>query len=359
MINSKNQGNIQYMDIAKALGIIAVVLGHSGVPSIEHFVNLYHMSLFFFISGFLYNDKYTDNPVSLVKKRIISLYKPYLIYELIYLLLHNFFFRINIYNVMFGVPDRLIHPYNASEFVKAFLAIIAFAGREPMAGVFWFFASLFFVNVIFCYLSWFIKRTFKSNGEYIRVLCIVILFAAGNLATKYGYNIPRFNNSLVMVLVYYMGYMFRRYESYINCENTYFAVISIVLLTVSSLYGAVAVGTNNYLSPDFLLAAAVFGIYSNLYISKLIIRKNIFNKLLIYIGQNTVAIMALHFLSFKVVSLIQIKVYSLPGYMLAKYPVVDGGRGWFILYSIAGVFLPLALYYIMGKLKKLVVLKTA
>lgn len=352
MADTKIQGKIQYMDIAKALGIIAVVIGHSGVSPIEHFVNLYHMSLFFFISGYFYNDKYTNKPKSILKKRLSSLYKPYLIYELLFLVLHNVFFKLNIYSVMFGFPVKIIQPYNVNSFFKAFLAILVFAGREPMAGVFWFFASLFFTNIIFCYLSYFIEKLFHKNKEYIRFLCIIILFITANLATKYGFNIPRFNNSLTMVLIYYMGYMFRRYEGYINTGNIYLAIISTILLLTSSLYGSVAVGTNSYLSPDFLIGTAVLGIYVNIYISQLIIRKNIFNNMFTYIGKNTVAIMALQFLSFKVVALLQIKVYSLPNYMLAKFPVIDGSNGWFILYTIAAIFLPLLLCFMWERLKR-------
>lgn len=351
-MNEKTEGKIKYMDIAKALGIIAVVLGHSGVSPIEHFVNLYHMSLFFFISGYFYNNKYTSDPKTLIKRRLLSLYKPYLIYSLVFLLLHNVFFKANIYSVMYGFP-RIIQPYNINSFFKAFLAILVFAGREPMGGVFWFFASLFFVNVIFCFLSYLIEKIFHDNKEYIRALCIIILFVIANLATKYGFNIQRFNNSLTMVSIYYMGYMFRRYEVYINTENIYLAIISVILLFTSSIYGSVAVGNNEYLSPDFLIFCAGLGVYLNIYISKLIIKRNIFNNIFTYIGKNTIPIMALQFLSFKVIALLQIKIYSLPNIMLAKFPVIDGSHGWFIMYTLAGVFLPLAVHYIWVKIKKI------
>jgi len=42
-----------WVDIAKGLGIIAVVIGHSG-SSIAHLLYWFHMPLFFVISGFLF-----------------------------------------------------------------------------------------------------------------------------------------------------------------------------------------------------------------------------------------------------------------------------------------------------------------
>lgn len=45
-----------YIDIAKGIGIILVILGHSGVNSeIKDFIYGFHMPLFFVISGYLYN----------------------------------------------------------------------------------------------------------------------------------------------------------------------------------------------------------------------------------------------------------------------------------------------------------------
>lgn len=346
---------IEYMDIAKALGIIAVVLGHSGVPSLEHFVNLYHMPLFFFISGFFYNDKYTGDPITLLKKRLLSLYKPFVIYETIFLLLHNFFFKINVYSTLFDVGSgRIILPYDTTGFIKAFISILLFAGREPMAGVFWFFTTLFFVNIIFCLLSYFVVKLFKNNREYIRAVIIILLFVIGNLTTTLGYNIPRFNNSLVMVLIFYFGYMFKRYESHIDTENPFFAFIALLLLGMGSIYGSVAVGTNLYLSPDFLVASTLLGVYLNIYIAKYLVRKNLFKKQLIFIGENTVIIMALQFICFKPVAFIQLKLMNMPANMLAKFPVLDGSHGWWILYLAAGVILPLIVQCLINYIKKLI-----
>ncbi|BBK78210.1 acyltransferase family protein [Clostridium butyricum] len=49
----------EYWDIIKGLGILAVVLGHSGcgIKAIGRILYFYHMGLFFFISGALFNEK--------------------------------------------------------------------------------------------------------------------------------------------------------------------------------------------------------------------------------------------------------------------------------------------------------------
>lgn len=50
------------LDIAKAICIILMVIGHSGCPDyLGRFIYMFHMPCFFFISGYLLNDKYLTN----------------------------------------------------------------------------------------------------------------------------------------------------------------------------------------------------------------------------------------------------------------------------------------------------------
>lgn len=337
------------MDVMKGFGILAVVIGHSGSP-ITNFIYLYHMPLFFFISGYFYKDKYSANLISLIKKRLKSLYKPYLIYSLLFLTLHNLFFKLNIYNSMFKYGNKIIHPYSGIEFIKSFLQTIVFAGREPMTGVFWFFASLFFVNIIFGIISCISLKAKKNVQGYVRLLIVIILFIVGNLLTKRGLNIPRFNNSLVMVFIYYIGYLYKKYEKYIYINNIYFAFICLIGLVTNCFYGSIAVNANSYLSPDFLITNTILGVYLNLYISNCMVKKGILSKQLNYLGQNTIIIMALQFISFKIVILLQIKIYSLPMYYLAKFPTINSYNDWWVLYSVAGIFIPIIIKYLGNRL---------
>ena len=50
------------MTYAKTIGIIAVVIGHSGSP-LTDFVYQWHIVLFFFISGYFYKETYSKTPV--------------------------------------------------------------------------------------------------------------------------------------------------------------------------------------------------------------------------------------------------------------------------------------------------------
>jgi fucose 4-O-acetylase-like acetyltransferase len=59
------------------------------------------------------------------------------------------------------------------------------------------------------------------------------------------------------------------------------------------------------------------------------------------LGQNTLCIMMLHFLAFKLVSLVYVIVYGLPSYQIAAFPTLNANYFWGIAYLTVGLFLPL------------------
>lgn len=336
---------VTYMDIVKAFAIMAVVIGHSGSP-ITNIVYLYHVPLFFFVSGYFYKDLYSCSPFTLFKKRLNSLYIPFVKYELLFLLLHNIFFHLNIYSDKVGYNNTVSHLYTTKDFAINAAKIIAFQGTEQLAGAFWFIFSLFTVNLLFVCISYFTTKYIKEKTEYFRFFIVFLVFTVGNIAIHYNFNLHfSLNTSFVALLIYYLGYIYRKLEHKIDF-NFYLVIISFLFLILSSLYGKIEMVTNTYLSPSFLIVNSLAGIYINIYTAKKIVAYKINHTLLDYIGKSTFIIMALHFISFKVVNLIQVNMYNLPIYMIAKFPVINGDNGWWLLYSVSGVILPISVKYI-------------
>ena len=51
---------IEWIDTAKGIGLILVILGHLHIPFMTTWIYLFHMPLFFFLSGLVYSGgKYT------------------------------------------------------------------------------------------------------------------------------------------------------------------------------------------------------------------------------------------------------------------------------------------------------------
>lgn len=70
---------------------------------------------------------------------------------------------------------------------------------------------------------------------------------------------------------------------------------------------------------------------------------NLFRRTLLFVGNNTLYIFIWHIFAFKFVSMIYVKAYGLPWGMVGGHPVVhaDKGHGFWILYTIVGIALPL------------------
>jgi len=344
---------IEYMDIAKALGIIAVVVGHSRSPFIN-FIYQFHMALFFFISGFLYKEEYSHKPIKFFLRRARSLYVPFVTYEIVYLVLHNLFIKIGIYNNISYQGIQTVPIYNLKRISDNLLKIIKFEGSEQMAGAFWFFCSLFTVNILFCTISFIVKKLTKTKREIMRGLAVGICFIVGNVfAVKHIFSPQYLGSSFVAILIFYLGYLFKKQEQKI-IYNKYIFLLCFISLIFNSFYVRIDMGANSYTNPFLFVLSSILGIYFILYLSKLICTSSRNIKPIKYIGRSTVSIMALHFLAFKIISLLQIMIYKYPRYMLAKFPVLDGNNGWWFLYSVIGITVPCLLTYIFSKGKLLV-----
>lgn len=91
---------------------------------------------------------------------------------------------------------------------------------------------------------------------------------------------------------------------------------------------------------------AVSGTLGTFYVASHIAQSdNRVKRMLVYVGNNTLTLLTWHFLSFKLVSLVLILTHQLPIARLAEFPVIKeySTKGWFILYFVIGVLIPLAL----------------
>lgn len=87
------------ISITKALGIILMVLGHTRFSTYGiNFIYLFHMPLFFYLSGICFKDKYLNNTNIYIQRKISNIYLPFVKWTLIFIILHNFFFQYNIIN---------------------------------------------------------------------------------------------------------------------------------------------------------------------------------------------------------------------------------------------------------------------
>ncbi len=84
MADCSDNNRLDYIDVVKGIGMLLVVFAHILVSgSVNWFIYAFHMPLFFFISGVLYNPAKYDSCLKLIKKRIRTLLIPYVIYSVV------------------------------------------------------------------------------------------------------------------------------------------------------------------------------------------------------------------------------------------------------------------------------------
>lgn len=141
------------VSIAKAIGIMLMVLAHTWFSQVaNHWINMFHMPLFFILSGYCFKEKYLTDVIGYVKKRIQGIYIPFLKWSLLLLLLHNFLFHFNIINDSFGWRGTVSSLYSLHDFcIRGYRIAVSMTDYECLLGGYWFLKSLLYAS-FFSYL---------------------------------------------------------------------------------------------------------------------------------------------------------------------------------------------------------------
>lgn len=335
----KNPRN-NYITVAKALGIIMMVIGHSGCPTIlGNFIYFFHMPLFFVCSGFFFNEIFEGALLkSFYIKRIKGLYIPYLKWSLLFLLLHNLLLYLLIINS---------HYYQVMDFIRQFLKIVMMIDYEQLVRPFWFIKELFLASLFVATLSLCRTYMFPKVGNML----LLVLFLFASILSKFCPVVPLIGDSSVLlfsITYYYTGIIFNKYKEYIILSNPILLLFFLTIIigcfiwnnTVDMRYTTIA----NHL-PYYMLS--VLGIILIFNVSIKLNRMTSDESVIYYVGKHTMPILALNLLALKMGNLLKIWIYDLPMESLASHTVIyEYNTLFWIVYSIIGIIIPLSLYYV-------------
>lgn len=214
------------IDIIKGILILLVVIGHSCDGIVHDIIFLFHMPLFFIISGLFIRKESLDRQY--LKKRLSKMLVPYFTY---------------------GIFDCLMCRSNMKYVLK-----LIWGGRY-MPGTYWYVTCFLFTLFLFYLLTrHFSDKTCKcliiaGGGISIIESCIL----TGQLGKKIGAVSPLFSTiikmlnspgipwnldvSLLALLYLSIGYCFEgRIKSFANDKNKYFDIIACVLLLLFVMF---------------------------------------------------------------------------------------------------------------------------
>jgi len=326
------------ISIAKAFAIMLMVLAHTQFSDYgSKLINMFHMPLFFFFSGYCMKEKYLNAAIDFIKKRISGLYKPYVKWSVIFLIVHNLFYLLNIYNDEYGFRGHVSHLYTWQEFVYKFIKIItSMSGEEQLLGGYWFLKSLFVCSIVGLFIIKYNKRPIVG---VVFLLFLTIVLSVSDL------HVPYFGigaKEIFAAIFFCVGYYYKKYNINLH-EHFYILPLGVSAVIIGELYWQGSLLSFKWYNVLPYTITAVLGILAIYYISKLMLKKVKHVEYLIYIGNNTLTVLTWHFLCFKLVSLLIILLYKLPMERLAEFPAIAeySQKGWFIAYFFIGVFIPL------------------
>jgi len=318
------------VSIAKAIGIILMVTGHSGCPEYLHdFIYLFHMPLFYFLSAYFFRDeKVTKNCGQYVMRKFKNLYWPYVKWSFIFLLLHNVFYHVGFYDNSLTLSEI---------YVNAKCSIRGIWQGERMLGAYWFLISLFWESILFGLIIW---MKHKIQCRYFDFIAVVVLFLVGYYAPI---NFP-INREMVLLPIFYLGYLTSKHKVDLSSSRSHLAIgllFCLPALAVMAVFIKIVVSQSLFYNPILFLVGASLGIYLIMIISSKLVDTQV-GSWLDRLGRATMSVLTFHFLSFKILTLLLIIIGIYPVATLAQWPV-PSGHGYnnlWALYAVVGLLGP-------------------
>ena len=301
-----------WVDIAKAITIIAVVMGHIEVrftqidrlPELSQFIYMWHVPVFFMIGGYFLKDERLLRPVGFISGKLRRLYVPTILLYISVILFHNCYIDWGWYDLSMEYGGKYVGYWNAHEYVRQIAMVVAFAGREPLLGAMWFVFVLLFALCGLSLVTRLAKRMEKGTFtmELIRCVLLAALSASSLVATKYfGIMIPRVSNVFTAMWLIYVGMIIKRRVGFTSgiMAMSAFAIV----LTACYFSQGVSLNINKCDGIISLTLISACALYAVSYVSQMLAPTTI-GRMLIVVGRESYAVMALHLIGFKVCSMI-------------------------------------------------------
>jgi len=281
---------IPWIDTCKGLGIFLVVFSHfSAISSINGYLYSFHMPLFFFLSGFLFNSEKYKSYGKFLSRRARSVLVPYFVFFVVtylsYLLLSrnfgtNSFMEFNIdapriYKPIIG----LFYSVDVGDYMHF---------NRPL----WFLTCLFVTDNIF-----YLLQKISPN----KIILAVLLFAI-SIVGYLGYGLlssrPPWSGDTALnaVAFYGAGYLIMAPTKSLMETAVWKRVLAIIPVFSMSLFfhllnGRINMAGNVYGNYFYYYPAAFFGIALCILISQWIGKNRVFE----YLGRNSLIILCFHF----------------------------------------------------------------
>lgn len=218
----KSKDKLPEVEIARGIGIALVVIGHCipNVLRIKQLIYLFHMPLFFFLSGYCFRSQTEETVLCYAKKKVKSLYLPFVFCNCFALTFHQIFCEIGVY----PQSDSFA---SVGQFTKYFIQILMCVKMEDIVAPLWFLPILMLVSLS-NFIAQRIARKYSWSNNVIRIGVLVVYIVA--------FLVPRTGFSRAFILwalglfVFNVGCLFREKKVLDYVDKKITAGFSVILL---------------------------------------------------------------------------------------------------------------------------------
>lgn len=318
------------IDILKGIGILSVIVGHvaGAIPFINMFVYTYNIMIFCFASGLVYSEeKYLSKPKHYIGKRVFGVIKYFIVYNTIFVIIHNTLCQ---YGLIGGAPYTFTEIY-----LWIFLGFVTIT-NESMLGGFWFLDFYVILCILISFIMYISYKIDSHNNRIRRLIQIVLVFLCAIFGLDFnmkGLSLPHhLQIALLAVPVFYIGMLCNEklhILSIMMCRVGYLSCAGILIYLIKKFKIIIELSNNavnGYYS--FYLITAI-GISFCVCLGRCIENNKRLNKVICFIGKNSIHYMALHFFMFKIFDLFATKWYE-DSFEVRKRFAVSYGDIWYI-----------------------------
>lgn len=280
---------INWIDCWKGIAIVTVVAGDVfSELKVAKYIFWFHMPLLFFISGYLYKEKY--DYLAFLKNKFLHLIVPYISFL-----------------ILFSLPTiaAFIQEFWQNKRSDSINQLLSFIFKQLYGGqiltgsfsIFWFVTCLFFTQQIYNFIyTKFCSDKWLMNIIMLNFYCLAMIDYWFFYDIKFPWNI---NVVLMALPFYWFGHIASEKRAILNYINLVFIAFIVFLMqftidNFSAINITFEMKSNSYGIPILNLLVAVSGIIIVQYLAKIVSRIKYINSIIRQLGAASMAILYLH-----------------------------------------------------------------
>jgi acyltransferase len=284
----KTRIRIAWVDVLRGIAILLVLTAHRNtLPGLRSYINSFHVPLFFALSGYLYDPDKHATFFPFLRRRAFRLLIPYAFFSLL------------------GLPWEVLHavshgcPLDGQWLLDLCGRFCAVHGRTLQNGPVWFLLSLFTVEVAFFWIA-------RLRATRTITLSLLALSILGYIGSSWICPFPQYwpwkaNFSLILIPFFGFGNLMRR-GRFPRIGGVPFWICMTASLAIG-VWVQIWTKRNIYYYLQQTPADLVFfhaGAFASIIVIFALAQWVGHSKLLEACGRNTVLLLGLHFLAYKV-----------------------------------------------------------